>query len=335
MPGIGRKNREMFDKVMAMAVLLLLAIILASPTKVALAQENGKGPTKVRTGVYITNVYDIDLTRKSFNINYWAWFVHDKPDYKPIESVEIVNAKSSTSRYASTTKTKDVLWDQAKYFALVAQDWDIAHFPYDRHVLKLYLEDALSAADAIQLVADTENSRIDKNVTIPGWTIEGFSIADETSVYDTTYGDPTLSGQSAYSRVVVGITVKRQGLRILASLFLGFFVAFGLTSLTYFLDLETMTMSRFSLCASAIFASVGNKYVVDVMLPPATSITLADVIEATTFIAILISLAAMVVMHVLMGKNPRFARIVNRIVGGLTITLYLAANGLMIAQSIA
>ena len=247
-------------------------------------------PTQVKSGLYITQLYDIDISRKSFNITYWAWFLHDNDEYKPLDSVEIVNAKATTVRYPSTTQAAGLHYVQGKYYAAISQEYDVTYYPFDRQVLQVFMEDAQTDAKSMVFVADPQNSKIDPSLDVPGWTIEKFELKSTDVVYNTTYGDPTLEGvgDSTYSRLVATITVKRDGVRILCSLFVGFFVAFLLTSVSYFLDADFMAGARISLCAGGIFASAGNKLALDNTLAFPTEFTLADMIEISTFIAILV-----------------------------------------------
>ncbi len=300
------------------------------------------GPNKVKVGLFITQLYDLDMSRRSFSINFWAWFLHTDPTYKPLETVEIVNAKSTAIRFPSTTakedikwqgETQKILWDQGKYAVTALQDWDVRNFPFDRQILHLQMEDGQNDSSQTILLADAENSKIDSSVFVPGWTIESFKIKARDTVYSTTYGDPSLQGSSAYSRITAAITLRRDGLRLLGSMFIGFFVAFALTCLTYFLDTDWMAGSRVGMCGGAIFASVGNKYVVDNYLPPVSDFTLADAIEVSTFVAIIFSILVVVLVKAIKGNQPILAEWINSAGFCINCFGYLAFNITLIARA--
>jgi hypothetical protein len=293
--------------------------------------EAPAGPTQVKVGMFLTQLYDLDVPRKSFNVSFWAWFIHNSDKFKPLETVEIVNAKNSSIKYPSTTETNGLQWVQGKYSATVSEDWEVEKFPFDRQTLNILIEDGQNDANAIEFIADSENSKIDKSVSVPGWSFEKFEIKSGTTLYDTTYGDPNLQGQSTYSRVVASITMKRNGVRLLSSIFLGFFVAFLLATLTYFLDTDMMAGARISLCAGAIFASVGNKIAVDNILTPSSKFTLADGIEGSSFMVILCAIAVVVMVREVKDSYPVAAKWLNRGAGTLITGSYLVFNGWLIA----
>lgn len=292
-------------------------------------------PGQVKVGLYITQLYDLDIAKKSFNVAFWAWYLHTDSTYKPLETVELVNSKQSTTRYASVTDVDGIHWSQAKYYATVAKDWDIRNYPFDRQALDIYLEDGNSDASTQALIADVSNSRINESVHIPGWTVEGFSIREQESIYNTSFGDPRLTdGQSTYSRIVATITLKRNGLRILSSVFVGFFVAFFMSTLTYFLDFKHMAGARISLCAGGIFASAGNKFAVDNILVPGGDFTLADGIEISTFVAILCAIAAVVALRPIAEDHPKITKALNALIGLTVVGGYLAFNGYNVFQAV-
>ena len=299
-------------------------------------------PTKVKVGIFVTQLYDLDMSKRSFSINFWTWYLHPDKAYKPLDNVEVVNAKTATIRFPSVTpkdevawegEKKQIFWDQGKYSVTAFQDWDVTNFPFDRQILHIQMEDGQNDASQTVFLADAENSKIDDTVVVPGWTIESFKIKARDSVYKTTYGDPTLQGSSTYSRVTAAITVRREGLRLLGSMFIGFFVAFCLTCLTYFLDTDFMAGARVGMCGGAIFASVGNKYVVDNYLPPVSTFTLADAIEASTFTVIIFAILTVVVVRALRTNHPKTEHWVNGIAFMINCFGYLIFNGIMIARA--
>lgn len=293
------------------------------------------GPISVKTGLFITQLYDFDMAKRSFTATFWTWFLHNDEKYNPTQTVEITNAKTATAKFAGLDASKGVNWQQVKYNATIQEAWDTTHFPFDRQELNIILEDAQSDVSAVKLVADAANSKIDSSVEIPGWTIEGLRVRDVDVTYNTSYGDPTLQGTSVYSRVVATITMKRHGLRLLLSTFIGFGVAFLLSMLTFPLSFEAMGGSRIGLCAAAVFAAIGNKYVVDNMLPPASSFTLADGVQATSFASIFLAAFTVVVMQSLHKSSPRLSRLFNAVMGLGTLAFYVGVNGWLISQAAA
>lgn len=320
----------LFALLMALALMAFAGPLRAEDTPAPAPAE----PTTVKIGMYITQLLDFDMSKRSFYAAYWLWFLHDNEKYDPHATAEVTNAKSDQVRFASLDTSKGIRWQQEKHASVISEGWEVQNFPFDRQNLHIVIEDGQFDASAVRFVADAENSRIDPALSVTGWTIEKFAISATDVTYNTSYGDPGLSADSVYSRAVATITIKRDGVRLLCSLFVGFGVGFLLAVLSFFLDFETMAGSRIGLCAASVFAAVGNKYALDNVLPPAPYFTLADVIVASTFASILLAALAIVVMQANWKKRPGLARAANRLLALLTIAGFFGVNGAMIARAV-
>jgi hypothetical protein len=308
----------------------------AKPPAPDLAQSEKKERTQVKVGLYVTQLYDLDMAKRSFTATFWAWYLSPDDKYKPFDNVEVVNAKAFTSKFPVATPTDDapwlggkrnLVWSQGKYNAVIAQDWDIGKFPFDHQLLSIVLEDVQNDASEVEFIPDTANSKIGSSVIVPGWTVGSLKLHKVDMVYDTTYGDPKLTGDSTYSRIVAEIEIQRKGLSLISSMFIGYLVAFFLIMFTYFMDIGEMAGTRFGLAAASVFASIGNKYTIDNVLPPSPSFTLADCFEATTFGVIVFTIMMAVILGFLNKKHPHTVYYTNYIAFSLCAALYIGMNG--------
>lgn len=289
----------------------------------------------VKAGLFVTQLGDFDMARRSLSATFWTWFLHTDPDYDPLATAEVVNAKVDTVKFPSLDTSRGMKWHQAKHAAVLAQDWDITHFPFDRQTLTIVIEDGQQDADHVRFTADSANSGVDPSVSVPGWTIESFRIDARDRTYNTSYGDPLLQGDSHYSQILATITVKREGLRLLCSLFVGFAVAFLLAMLSFFLSFGDMAGTRISLCAAGIFATVGNKYALDNVLPPSPTFTLADVIVSSSFLSVLMAALAVVLIQLFHRKHPRLAFGLNAGMALVTAAGVIGVNAYAILRAMA
>lgn len=287
-------------------------------------QKTPPPPSTVKVGLFITQLNDLDMVKRTFDVTFWGWFLTTDETYKPSETIEIVNAKSANIKFPSVQQKKDfpwddgkadVFWNQAKYFATISSNWDLSHYPFDRQELKIPLEDAVNDQSMLKLTPDAKNSGIDQNIFIPGWTVKGFSIKNEKSEYATNYGDVTAEESSYYSRLVASITVERDGFHILFSSFAGFFLSFLLVTITYGMGTSKSGGSRVGVVAAAIFAAIGNKNSIDSSLPATPYFTVADAIQSASFIAIVIAMAMAVSIIWLEEKRPNLLKALNVVVG--------------------
>jgi hypothetical protein len=321
------------------SVILILSLLSAAPAVADTPAPLPSGPIHVKVGLFITRIYGFDLPNSSCKIQFWPWFLTTDLNYKPLDTVDVVNANDIDVRYPSTT-VRDrapwaggrttVFWHGALYTATLWQDWHVANFPFDQQTLVLQMEDGEHDASELVFEPDPSGSGVDPSVVVPGWKIISFTLTGGAHLYHTSFGDPAPTGASTYSRIIARITIRRRGLRRFFGLFNGFFVAFLLATLTYWMDVDEMTQARIGLCAGAIFAIVGTKYAVDSSLPPSTRFTLADSIEASTYATIVFALIVIVLLRRLAKRKPRLVGPANLACGIASAIGYVSFNAAMI-----
>src|SRR5262249_12108033 len=145
-----------------------------------------------------------------------------------------------------------------------------------KQLLTIEIEDSKYDASQLIYVADSINSRMDTSFNSKEWCIESFQLKSDVHTYATTYGDPELSGSSHYPRIIVKIWIKRNNSwRMLSKMLTGAYVAFLISCLVFFVSSENQD-SRFGLCVGGLFAAIGNKYIVESIVPSSVVNTLMD-----------------------------------------------------------
>lgn len=256
----------------------------------------------VKVGVYITSIYALGFAENDFGIDFWVWFVHKNKDVDPKETMEIVNSESQTFEYGTNEEKGNYMWSVQKCRAMIKKNWEISRFPLDDQTLEVILEETDRDTSGVVYIADTANSKIDPSVDLNGWNISSFSILPSVKTYNTTYGDPTLQGTSSYARLEFNTVIQRDGKRIFLKLFLGLYVAFLIALAVFFLDGAEIG-ARTSLAVGALFAAVGNKYIVDSSLPDHTSFTIVDKLHNLTFALIFVSIVFNVISNATFRKG--------------------------------
>ncbi len=242
----------------------------------------------VQVGMFITNLYDFDLANNCYTTEFWAWSIYKNPKYNFKDNQEISNSKTvATSNYL-LEKKDNVLWEQKKYTATILHHWQIDNFPFDKQLLKISLEDAAFDSKHLHYIADAKNSKINKNLKLQEWRIDSIYTVEKNVNYNTTYGDPDLQGESNYAAVEMNIKITRlHSWNIFVKLVTGVYVAF-LIALMVFRIKPPNSEGRIGLAVGGLFAAVGNKYIVEGIVPTTTSNTFIDNIHNLTFAAILI-----------------------------------------------
>ncbi len=287
---------------------------------------------KLLVGVYLTSLYDLSLSNNSFSADFWIWFNHKNDSLKPLETVEIVNAKKTENVLPNTEIKNGIVWATHKCRAEVKKQWNIENFPFDRQVLEIMIEEGVKDVNTIIYEADKINSKIDSTVKLSGWEISKFDIVAGKTVYKTTYGDPILKGNSTYANLIIQITLDRMGIGLFFKMFIGAYIAFLIALLVFWIDAEEVD-SRIGLSVGSLFAAVGNKYIVDSVLPETVVFTLVDKVHLLTFFFIFIALLVSVYTSALHKQGLiEKAKKTDRLSFYITTAFYIGINILLIYQ---
>jgi hypothetical protein len=196
--------------------------------------------------------------------------------------------------------------------------------------MTIEMEDSNNDVASMVYVADTANTRYDTLIKISNWDVTAFQLTAGTKKYPTTYGDPTLSGSSEYPYAALHITIKRKSWGLFFSLFTGLYVAFFISSLVFFID-PIEVDPRFGLSVGGLFAAVGNKYIVDSILPQSTTFTLVDKLHILTYIFLLVCIVFSVISLRIWknGKEKAAVRFDRRAYIAI-VSLYILINAALI-----
>ena len=247
-----------------------------------------------KIGMYVLSLSDFKIDDQSFKADFWIWFIYDNDSLVMKDAIEVMNAKSTEFSNYSIEKKGGKNWAQMKCKAVINQNWDVTKFPFDKQNLFIKIEHTMLDADEVVFVADSENSKIDSTFFLDDWDINSFQLKSIKRTYNTTFGDPVLKGSSTYPGVEAEIIITRahsQG--ILVKMLTGVYVAFSIALLGFLI--KPSLADRLGLCVGGIFAAVGNKYIIESVVPSSTANTLLDSIHNLTFVAILIMIALTVV----------------------------------------
>jgi hypothetical protein len=282
-------------------------------------------PFVTQFGVYPALLWDFDLSKNTFKISFYAWWRTHDPNYQPEKSIEIINATDYYSKFGRKGKNDNEYFTYAHYYATVQKNWDTRFFPFDRQILEVKLEDFQDAHYVI-FEPDILQSHLHKELVLPGWQVEGLKLEKSMTSYATNFGDTSVKN-GKYARLTFHIDIKREGWRSYFNYFIGFFVAFFLCAMIFFVDPGNIN-ARANLSLGSIFTAVGNKYVLDQKLPFTSLFTLYDAIQAATFCVIVLSILSFILIHdLLKDMGLKKARTINGLLAVIIVTLYLVYVG--------
>lgn len=240
-----------------------------------------------KIGIFITNLYDFDLADGSYVAEFWTWALFKNDSLSFHESHELSKSKKTVCSNFFRQNKAGLNWEQKKCTSILLQDWDVRSFPFDHQKLVISIEDAVADTSLRVYLADTSNSKINQSLEIEGWAVDSFYVKSDNILYNTTYGDPELLGESVYPSIKTTIYLERTHCWLtFTKLVTGLYVAF-LIALLVFKIMPQETESRIGLAVGGLFAAVGNKYIAENIVPTTTQNTLIDNIHNVTFAAIL------------------------------------------------
>jgi hypothetical protein len=307
--------------------LLLVVVLLSRATHSQNPEE--PVPDTVKVGAYVISVHDINFREKEFTVRFWLWFIYDNPDFDFTTQLDIPNAKTIDEPEVILDSVDGKAWVMLKMKCVMKRQWNVEDFPFDTQYLDIHIENTLFDNSRLVFVPDIEGSTFDKELTLDGWDITRFTVNTTINDYETAFGAST-DQYSEYSSFNIEMDIERNAWGLFAKIFIGMYIAF-LISMLSFTPHPSELEPRFGLPVGGLFAAVGNKYIIDSLLPETTSFTLVDTLHAVTFFSIFSTLvvSALTLKLYDQGKNE-LCDTINRIGSRLVVLFYVVINLILV-----
>jgi hypothetical protein len=313
--------------------LLFLAavVILCAPQSARAAQAAATRTCQV--GVYLISLSDFDLMRGSFGADLWVWSTCPDQTVKPLDVADFVNANQLQLRLPATFNRSGTYWSYVKASGVFRHHWNVRSYPFDRQDLHIVIEHTADPSTSFSYAADREGSKPSTEITLDGWRITNFQIAEQKYVYDTVFGDPAFVGkkQSDYSRLVITVSLARTKRWSFIKLVAGVYVAFALSALTFLLG-PYDGGRRTGLLGGTLFAVLVNQRVAESVLGRVEQLTLLDIVHVVAMIYIFaIAIAGIYAQRLFNNGREEPARRSDRIGLWVTSISYVIVNLALLA----
>ncbi|MCL1472419.1 hypothetical protein [Argonema antarcticum] len=267
--------------------------------------QSSEQPQTCGVGVYLLSLGDFDVTEGSFRAEFWIWVNCPTKMPEALQLMDFTNSKEINISLDSAEEKQGVFWANHKVQGVFKHDWNIANFPFDRHVLEIKIEHGQLDVTKLVYKPQIEISKYRKNERLSGWQITKFSIQEETKAYDTTYGDPSLaeSEESKFSRIVVAIEIERSSFIAFLKLTTAVYIAVAIAIAIYLVSTTSGFELRISTLVGALFAIVVNQQVVDSTLGLTEDLKLVDKIHITAMVYVLIEVIVTIISFLLSQKG--------------------------------
>ncbi len=307
---------------------LLLPFSKAQETKVST-------PDTVKIGAYVISLHDIDIHDKEYTMRFWLWLLHNNPEFDFPYQTEVPNAKSLEKPDMMTDTIMGKIWCLMKMKATMKESWNVGDYPFDKQHLYVRVENTVYDKSKLIFIADTLGSSFEPNLTVDGWNITNFKVNTGITEYHTAFGDPSAEEQkSNYSHFDITMILERNAWGLFFKLFMGMYIAFLISSVSFIIDPEQVE-PRFGLPVGGLFAAVGNKYIIDSLLPETSEFTMVDTLHTLTFLFIFFTIAFSAISLIWVSNNQHQKAIrLNKVGGSIIVGLYFLLNMLFIIAAI-
>lgn len=263
-----------------------MLIIVPSILSAQESDSTEQPPDTVKVGAYIISVHDINFHNKEYTVRFWLWLLYDNLEFDFPTQIDIPNAKQIDKPEVIMDMVDGKMWQLMKMKCLMKHNWRVGEFPFDKQQLVVHIENSIYDKSSLVFVPDEMGSTFDRELTLDGWRISNFEVNTNTHEYTTVFGDPSSDMlHSEYASFNIKLNIERDAWGLFMKIFIGMYIAF-LISILSFITKPSELEPRFGLPVGGLFAAVGNKYIIDSLLPESSSFTLVDSLHAITFLAI-------------------------------------------------
>ena len=243
-------------------------------------------PDTVKVGAYVISVHDINFHEREYTARFWLWFTYANPDFDFSSQLDIPNAKSIDAPEIINDSTGGKAWTIMKMKSTMKENWNVNDFPFDKQHLKIQIENTLFDNSSLVFKPDLKGSKFDKEEAIDGWSIKNFRVSASQNDYETGFGDERIGRENqTFSSFLIEMDIERNAWGLFMKIFIGMYIAFMIAVIS-FVPHPSEFEPRFGLPVGGLFAAVGNKYIIDSLLPESSTFTLVDTLHALTFFSI-------------------------------------------------
>jgi hypothetical protein len=275
---------------------------------------------------------DINFHEKEYTARFWLWFLYRNKEFDFVKQLDITNAKSIDTPQLLEDSLGHDKWSMLKMKCLMKENWNVLDFPFDKQHLKIHIENSLFDKNSLVFKPDLKGSKYDPDGTLAGWNIRNFKVTVDEKIYETGFGDyrPGKDHQ-VFSAFNIEMDIHRNAWGLFLKIFIGMYIAF-LIAMVGFSPNPSEVEPRFGLPVGGLFAAVGNKYIIDSILPESASFTLVDILHSITFFTIFAILVVSAVCLRLDDKGKTEASLrVNKIGSRMVGIIYILSNVILVA----
>ena len=254
-------------------------------------------PDTVKIGMYLTSLHDLDLSAHSFKYDAYYWCRYNNPMFDFANEFEVMNSNDVTLESPYLQNIGNDILFSTKTKATVRQLWKTKDYPFDKQTLVISVESSKHDTTKMVFIEDKKNSGYQDSLEnlLPEWHIKETKFTVTESKYSTNFGSENLGNTSYNSSFNMVIELERkESFLVLFKLITGVLVAFVISCCVFFIKPFNID-PRFGLCVGGLFATIGNKYIIEGMVPSTNEVTMLDDIHNVTLVYIFLIITISVI----------------------------------------
>jgi hypothetical protein len=168
---------------------------------------------QVEIGIYLLDLYDLDLKSGSFIGDFYLWLRWKDDELDPTQ-FEFMNGEMVARDNPDRKKVGDLNYMSYRVRGKFRTSLDFRDYPLDQQLLVIQIEDTTLDANALMYVPDNANMAFSSSFHIYGWeSADTPTYQSVIQTYETNYGEPLIASgeQSTFSRFVFYIPIKHAG----------------------------------------------------------------------------------------------------------------------------
>jgi hypothetical protein len=261
----------------------------------------GKKPKIYEVKTYFHHISDIDYRNAEYKIEIWLWITpqdtSNRVNTKLGEQIEVKDAKELKVEFIPQWPFTDTLKKRLyKITCTMDKKWKMKNFPFDEQTLDIFVYTINSNKwvfldTSTVYYSDTTDGRFRVD---DDWYFRPGSVVVKNATVGHVFRDTV-----TYAAINYVIPLKQDNhWGLFAKLFLGMYVAVLVAFIALFIPVQSEE-PRFGLPVGGLFAAIGNKYIIESLLPVSTCYTLVDTLHSITIVWILIVIAySAVLLHI-------------------------------------
>lgn len=269
-----------------------LAVTLFGASAPAMAQDAGDAPRQIRIGTYIINLEQLTVNNGNYTAEFFLTFECDGPCN--LNDFRVVNGTYSILDTDVVTNTGTVR-ETYHIRANLNENLSYSDFPFDQHTLNIRIESADETTRSLEFVADDRLAGLAPDLQLASWVVLPEYAAGAAPQTYKIYDEP-------FSRYTFSIMIERPALFGWLKALLPATVIMISGLLAYLFSYDSAGNS-IAVVTAALAGSVLFNINLTSSLPATGHLTTADLFMIVNYIALVITLTAMISVFVLKDRK--------------------------------